>query len=178
MTTKERKEAISSARSRMGEIVRAELIRRADGRPYLARLVFADRLRIHLFLAGDEGPPHDHPFDFWSVALFGTAGEEVSYPDRITGRPSRGVLHRRVWPLIPRRYLAEHSHRIVRPRLLITVVWNGRRRRPWGFWPLGSGRDRIFVPFDENGWSGGRSPLVPLRVASMTPSPSPNPQCP
>ena len=128
-------------------LFRVGLIRCDDGRPYLWRMVVAERVRLHLFLHGDHGCPHDHPFEFWAIALFGTAVEEVRWCageeiEALTGtRTGLGTIQRRIWPLVWRRYTATTAHRILRPRLLLTLVVNGPYVRKWGFWRGGE-----FVP--------------------------------
>lgn len=116
--------------------LRAGLIRCDGGKPYLARVVFFERVRLHLFLHGDTGPHHDHSYDFWAVALFGMAREEVRFA-MLDGMGS-GVLERRIWPLVPRFYRARNAHRILRPRWLVTLVVNGPYHRRWGFWRGGT----------------------------------------
>ena len=113
-------------------------ISRDDGSPYLVRwhllLTPFGRVYLHRFLAPDAQCPHDHPWPFVSLVLWGGYWEErygagQPAPDgrRLAWRGRLSVAFRR----------AEDTHRVARlhpTRPTWTLVVTGRRRRRWGFW--------------------------------------------
>lgn len=122
---------------------RRDVLMHADGRKYLSRWFFFNKHkhpstpRVHLFHSSDEEVPHDHPSDFFAVALWGWAWEWLYAWDdgNLVFRRKRLVL-----PFIPRITRAETIHRIVDPKNLLTVVVFKRYKRQWGFWPLVDGK--------------------------------------
>ena len=119
------------------------------GIPYLRRWQMfrgkaAPNVYMHHFLSDDEDCPHDHPFDFWALTLWGK-GEEVMYRRR--GNQVVEVGRRRLCVGVLRRYRAENIHRICRVKGLRTICLIVRRRRNWGFWtPSGWVPWHLFSP--------------------------------
>ena len=115
-----------------------------DGSKYLSRWFLFDKYRmpytprLHRFHSSDEEVPHDHPSDFFAIALWGWARELLYKRDE----NDDVVFDRERWvlPFVPRRTRAETIHRIVEPRVLITIVVFLAYRRQWGFWPLINGK--------------------------------------
>ena len=117
------------------------------------------KLLLHHFLPNaDDRAEHDHPAPFWTVVLWG------GYDDRVpcTRCDGRGVIERdgagllyptltcspcggtgdapgdRMRPGMLRRRAATYRHRTrVLPSGAWTLVWMGRKERPWGFWKDG-----------------------------------------
>lgn len=134
--------------------------------PYLKRWYVIPRnkwfnIYLHKFCRDDEDRAlHDHPWDFWSLMLWGSYTEitgETHFEDgpiqiqQQCRERSMGQL-----AFMP----AEHRHRVVlnklktlrlgeRPVPCWTMVFTGGTRRVWGFWcPKG------FVPYDRFGSQG------------------------
>lgn len=110
-----------------------------NGDVYLRRWIIfrCDRFAVYLhkFERGDEDDcPHDHPWDFTSIVLWGGYTEERWYRDVIEGHMER-------WPddlqrgwLSTARRMAEECHRVRNPYgPCWTLVITGPRRRSWGF---------------------------------------------
>lgn len=86
-------------------------------------------LRFHRILRADnERVPHDHPFDFTSIILWGGYTEALVLPDG-----SRVFLTFRIGDLLQRK--AEEAHSIVHvlPGTL-TMVFGGRKKKELGFY--------------------------------------------
>ncbi len=105
---------------------------------------------LHRFTAPDEGPPHDHPWGFWSTIIVGGYVEEVFDP--MTGAATESVRRPGDRFYVP----ATHIHRIV--DLLEsdsldgdcwTFIEPGPHERTSGFWRWDDGR-AFFKP-----WNGG-----------------------
>lgn len=113
------------------------MLRHADGRPYLSRLVMelpgGWSVRLHRFHSSDGPHPHDHPWPFVALSVWGFGIEEIWWRDRARGM-AWAVRQRRILPFVPRFYCAFAVHRVLWPRQLVTVVVTGRRIRTWGFW--------------------------------------------
>ena len=115
---------------------RVEVIDR-EGKKLVQRFRFrvgevAPNIYYHHFHADDHSVPHDHPFDFIAVTLWGSA-KEVNYKRQGKSVIKDGI--RKLRPLsLPRFYKAEHIHRITDARGLRTLCFIIRRRRQWGFW--------------------------------------------
>lgn len=91
------------------------------------------KLFLHLFHRGDaEAYPHDHPWEFWSLILWGGYWEHTpADPDNPAGPTVRkwygpGRLLKRP---------AEWRHRVELPagRQCWTLIWTGPKVRGWGF---------------------------------------------
>jgi hypothetical protein len=118
---------------------------RHDGRPYLRRLVlfacpwFA--VYLHFWLGADDSCPHDHPFGFVSVILWGGYVEYSSYvpaEERFlvaAEYPPGSVLFRpAVW-----------IHRVCPTGTYsMSLVIRGPKTRAWGFHTPGG-----FVPWQQ-----------------------------
>ena len=111
-------------------------MRALDGSPYLVRWQLLStplgRVYLHRFLAPDAQCPHDHPWPFVSLVLWGGYWEQ-SFG---RGRPGTGTLTWRGTLSIARRH-ADDVHRIARlhpARPTWTLVITGRRQRRWGYW--------------------------------------------
>ena len=122
---------------------RYEEIRCGDGGVYLRRWrLWRGRffsVYVHWVLRPDAGRcPHDHPWSFWSLVLWGWYVEEVLALD--------GVGVRRRFLSLAHR-TAYHVHRIVDVSRggAVTLVVMGSRLRRWGF--IGEGGR--WVPHDE-----------------------------
>jgi hypothetical protein len=117
-------------------------------------------IMLHRIRRPDPDPDrHDHPWNFWSLVLWGSYEED-----------SGGVVKRVRWV---NRHRAEDTHRITRVfGPVVTLVITGRRRRNWGFW-----KDNVFVPWrqymqqrdahDANTGGTRAHPLRPVRGTSL-----------
>lgn len=88
-------------------------------------------VRLHHIMRSDADPhPHDHPWDFWSIILWGSYEEELWVSDG----EDRGVWMTwtppRWWPRFVR---AEQLHRLELKAPVWTLVFSGPARREWGF---------------------------------------------
>ena len=111
---------------------------RQSGKKYLRRWVlrlpWGWSLRWHVFEGPDAYVPHDHPFWFASIGLWGAASEEL-----FAVKPNQPPVLRKsrlMLPLLPRFYRSTHVHRIDKllTKKMYTLVLTGRRIRGWGFW--------------------------------------------
>ena len=125
----------ASAATRSSGWLRRDDLRHGDGRSYLRRWIAelpgGWSVRVHRWDSSDGAHPHDHPWPFFSVALWGSAFEELWW------RGSDGAWRARlrtVRPLAPRWYRAASVHRVLAPSALTTLVVTGPRSREWGFW--------------------------------------------
>ena len=87
---------------------------------------YADGCKVflHLFHRGDaEDYPHDHPWPFWSLILWGGYYEHTA-----TGKHWHG-------PGSLLRRPAEWQHRVELhgKRKCVTLIWTGKKQRTWGF---------------------------------------------
>lgn len=117
------------------------------------------KLLLHHFLPNaDDRAEHDHPAPFWTFVLWG------GYDDRVPCEPCGGAGHFQrdghnlLYPTLVcshcggdgdaqgdrmragmlRRRAATYRHRTrVLPSGCWTLVWMGRKERPWGFWKDG-----------------------------------------
>lgn len=146
----------------MSALIGFNTIYGADGEhrtPYLTR-IWIGRLRLHIFHRGDADPDcHDHPWDFWTFPLTSyveevadpllvlrVQGNEGSFRSDFFYGPSRRLV--RAFRLHHRP--AIHCHRVLGryvddgpagmasspwfdDRRVVTLVWQGRARRKWGF---------------------------------------------
>ncbi|WP_181168336.1 hypothetical protein [Mesorhizobium sp. B2-5-3] len=152
--------------------------------PFLTRFR-AGRLRIHVFHRGDADPdPHDHPWDFWTFPLTSYV-EEVATRQRDTCAAdapepaARYMLSRHVVPSWRWSYRpAEHTHRVIGrwtgnkhvpfadvsdagPGKIVTIVWQGRSNRKWGFLRNRDG-NWCWTPWREYVFGGGKyAPCAP-----------------
>lgn len=120
----------------------------ANGKPYLTRVNLTPMTRwgqlcLHIFHQADStsSPYHDHPYDFWSIVLWGWYIETFlrfidDGPPRyhVYNRPEL-VQRARRW-LSFRRVRTEHAHKIRFVHLwislpCITLMWRSPDRREW-----------------------------------------------
>lgn len=117
-----------------------------SGDPYLTRIPLTPQtrwgqLKLHWFHRGDVDPdPHDHPWDFYTFPL-------TDYVEQVMddeGLLTLNAVERFTWHRRP----AEYVHRVEGRALrrwwmtnlqvcdgpVITLMWNGPKRRSWGFW--------------------------------------------
>lgn len=151
--------------------------------PYLTRLMLG-RLRLHIFHRGDADPDcHDHPWDFWTFPL--TAYVEEVVENIGVGTPVWVRRHQVVQAFRISFRPATHTHRVlgrldgwwpmvgaldpygvprVKPGRIVTVVWLGRSRRPWGFLKARDGR-WCWVAWRDYVFNGGKhAPCEPEEV--------------
>ena len=124
---------------------RYEEIRCGDGGVYLRRWrLWQGRffsIYLHWVSRPDAGRcPHDHPWPFWSLVLWGWYVEEV-----FALESDAVLVRRRLWSLAHR--TAYHVHRIaaVSRGGVVTLLVVGSRLRRWGF----IGKGGRWVPHDE-----------------------------
>ena len=107
-----------------------QVIFRADGSAYLIRwrILHARSFHIYLhkFLSSDEGCPHDHPWSFTSIMLWGNYMEWTFDEGEVVACN----MYRA--PCIIRRG-ATHSHKIIIHKPCWTLVITSRYVRTWGF---------------------------------------------
>lgn len=114
--------------------------------PYLDRWILylgVGCLRLHRFWRGDDNrAPHCHPFSFWTFPLTSYL-EDVYDSDGFVGR-------RVVRALRVHRREASFRHIVIgrvdyKRKPFWTIVWAGRAKRQWGFWPF----PKVFVHWKE-----------------------------
>ena len=124
-------------------------LRFKSGAAYLRRYILETpwfSMLLHLWDSSDGPEPHDHPWPFVAVALWGSAEEDYRRYD-----PAQGnwiCRLRKVRWLLPRWYRATDAHRIVRvsPHL-VTLCVTGARKREWGFYL--SPASSLWLPGDK-----------------------------
>ncbi len=105
---------------------------------YLSPIISGYQLRLHHIMRSDsDRDPHDHPYDFWSLILWGGYREARFFVDRIKDAPASTLWHagtkfRRFGSLAFRR--AEHLHILKMKKPTWTLVLAGPDKREWGFW--------------------------------------------
>lgn len=97
------------------------------------------QVMVHKFHRGDERVPHDHPWPFVSLVLWG------KYYERLGEHCDYEWLTRRAGTLAFRRATDRHYVDLPAGRHCWTLVITGRRQRKWGFWPS----DNHFIPYDQ-----------------------------
>lgn len=112
-------------------------IYRKDGALYLIRYYLL-RFKwigayLHRFVSSDPQHPHDHPFPFLSIILWG------AYTERRYTVATDGTWHsrskRRGWLSVAYRPAeTKHVVTLIDDRPCWTLVIRGRRSRPWFFW--------------------------------------------
>jgi hypothetical protein len=122
------------------------IIRGCEGRgdansTYLVRYYLARwrdwALCLHLFHRSDADDLHDHPWDFWSLVLWGGYYEVTLPPGDYNATPRRTWR----WPGSFARRLASHVHRVelfrrvdgTERRAATLVLMAPRTRHAWGF---------------------------------------------
>lgn len=121
------------------------------GQPYLVRWILDFgffSLRLHRWLHSDDlRNPHDHPWWFWTLCLWG----------RYTDISAEGEDHVSAGSLRFRRAQHQHSVRVERPAW--TILITGPEARQWGFWVDGKFRKRNKYFFEH----GHHDPAHPTR---------------
>ena len=116
-----------------------ELARRDDGTKYLTRYALIDTPWFGIWIHRMHGPdpdtmPHDHPFSFLTIGLWGSYTEE-SYKDN--DHVTMGFLWAdtdTISPLSIRLRRNPYLHKIVEvAKGTTTFVIRGPRKRRWGF---------------------------------------------
>lgn len=121
---------------------RFTITRQWTGEEYLTRWTLlgrrfegSQRLFLHCFHRSDYDTPHDHPWPFWSLVLWGGYWEHTftGYVDPATGE--RQTARRWYGPLSLLRRPAEWAHRVEVPhgKRVWSLVWAGAKVRGWGF---------------------------------------------
>lgn len=89
---------------------------------------------IHgIYKADEDEHLHDHPWDYFSIVLWG------SYIERVRGgnnvQSFMTTSHRK----------AEHTHKILslKSEKVFTLFFAGKRRRDWGYWVRGTWIDNV-----------------------------------
>lgn len=121
---------VHNALTTLGHLLTAGIAVTAIGRrPQVWRLQLyyhrVGALKLHRWLAGDYGPAHQHAFDMWAIALWGSGDEEIWMPDG-------GRTLRRIRPFVLRVY-RDDIHRVVRVRSLWTLAFAGPSKRQGGY---------------------------------------------
>lgn len=143
------------------------VIRDENGAPYLIRYRLLPwgpyRVYLHHIVQSDaDRHLHDHPFDFWSLILWGGYFEELAIPQS-DGRLQHCLTRWRGPGTLLRRK-AEHAHRLLlatqtrfsdtgygmyhQSAAAWTLVFRGPRRRDWGFYLTDENPVR-WVPWTE-----------------------------
>ena len=95
---------------------------------------------LHCFHTSDGDVPHDHPWHFVAITLWGWwRAREQRFE---TGRQRIVPMPRRALGIV-RLYRATTIHRIEVTGRVWTIIVHGPRIRDWGFWRIGEG----FIPF-------------------------------
>lgn len=156
--------------------------------PYMTR-IWVGRLRLHIFHRGDADPDcHDHPWDFWTFPLTSYVEEVVTLglddrpydpyePRAFTGKLQHQVVRAFRLHFRP----AEHTHRVIgrfRGRQdgssepvagagnIVTIVWQGSKRRRWGFLRNRDGQ-WCWTPWKRYVFEGGKqAPCAPSDSAA------------
>ncbi len=88
-------------------------------------------IRLHHWLKSDDlRHMHDHPWDFYSLVLWGSIIDRTESGDE-----------QRNW-LSLRKFKAEHRHAAVINKPCWTLLFCGREKRVWGYWVDGKFRKR------------------------------------
>ena len=111
------------------------------GEIYLTRLVLFRcpwfQVLLHWIRATDDDPgPHDHPWSFFSLLLWGSYTELVGQPDNVGWRTvwlEKVKLQRCRWLNSKG---TRSAHQIVRlhSRTVLSLVVSGPKRKSWGFY--------------------------------------------
>lgn len=118
-------------------VLKKEVITRTDGTAYLIRWHIAHtkwgRIMLHKIVRSDESCPHDHPWNFTSIMLWGHYLEFEYKGDDNGPHFVDCQVHRA--PCILRRP-ANWLHKISVNKPCWTLVFTSTRKRKWGFWTL------------------------------------------
>jgi len=138
----------------LGQIKRRTLMR--EGKPYLVRTTLLKcpwfSLKIHKALMSDPAVPHDHPWNYYSLILWGGYYEEVvkevvnpayDLQSFTTKEPFLIEKWEKKWyrpgSLLIR--IGDKLHRLIIPegKYSISLILTTKKWRDWGFWDFYEG---------------------------------------
>lgn len=105
------------------------------GIDYLTRWTISHtfRLYVHRFRRSDIDVPHDHPWNYLSIILWGGYFEQTPDDPYFSWKPPGSILyHKAEW--IHRVILKQDIEGFWPPVNAWTLVWLGCKRRKWGFY--------------------------------------------
>ena len=90
---------------------------------HLVRQPGIRNLYLHLYSGSDDDRAlHDHPWQSWSILLWGSLYEVTEHGER------------RIWPWLPKYRSAEYKHRLIlKSKRAATLFLTGKKVREWGF---------------------------------------------
>lgn len=133
----------------LGNIRHKVLMR--EGKSYLVRITLFKcpyfSVKIHKALMSDPAIPHDHPWNYLSIILWGGYYEETINTKSVTsltsGKTYEGPFCKQIW-YGPGSFLyrkGDKLHRLIIPEgsYSISLIFVGRKWREWGFWDFYEG---------------------------------------
>lgn len=91
-------------------------------------------VRLHHWLAGDDPRYfHDHPWNFWTIVLWGTVYEKQLITNTATEGFSGTSFHHRKFSDGFKYFAAEYKHIVSIDRSTWTLMFTGPKKRRWGF---------------------------------------------
>lgn len=124
----------------IGNIKKKTLMR--EEKPYLIRITLFKcpyfSVKIHKALMSDPAIPHDHPWNYYSLILWGGYWEETTLPNY-----EEGHYVQKIWygpgKLLIRK--GDKLHRLVIPekKYSISLILTSKKWRDWGFWDFYEG---------------------------------------
>jgi len=124
----------------LGNIRRKVLMRK--GKPYLIRITLFKcpwfSVKIHKALMSDPAIPHDHPWNYLSIILWGGY-----YEDTIEYIGEGMSKYNQKW-YGPGRFLyrkGDKLHKLILPegQYSVSLIFVGKKWRDWGFWDFYKG---------------------------------------
>ncbi len=117
---------------------------RNSNAPYMIRYILIKSkyvsIYFHRFMMSDDDVPHNHPWPFISLALFGGYTEHLYQPEPIKGLLTEKLVIRKVPSLAYRGIETIHKVEVDKVRSLeeineapLTMVMMFRRKQIWGF---------------------------------------------
>ncbi len=109
-----------------------------DGKLYLIRITLIKTkwfsLKIHKAVMSDPAVPHDHPWNYWSLILWGGYFEEKTLPSPVHNLPWRAISWYGPGRLLYRR--GNKLHRLIIPdgKYSISLILTTKKWRDWGFY--------------------------------------------
>lgn len=133
----------------IGQIRKRILLREEE--PYLIRITLLKcpyfSVKIHKALMSDPATPHDHPWNYLSIILWGGYYEETienkSVISTASGKIYEGPFTKQKW-YGPGSFLyrkGDSLHRLIVPegKYSISLIFVGKKWRDWGFWDFYKG---------------------------------------
>ncbi len=126
----------------LGQIRKKTLMR--EGKPYLIRITLIKcswfSIKIHKALMSDPAIPHDHPWNYLSIILWGGYYEETL----VQGAPYAETMYTRQKWYGPGSILyrkGDKFHKLIIPegKYSISLIFVGKKWRDWGFWDFYQG---------------------------------------